>query len=728
MATISISDTLGVEIVSASPHASSGFGRYLRGQAARLLAGADVAGQLRTDLAVANPGDGGLRLAWAETVPLGDDGATLTIDAGASVLVGVYNRRGMDLLEDTFIGEPVKVPAGQAYVSFAIRPTLEVAGKGEAGGLSFGFEAGSEAEWRCYRPFDVMDAPVTVALASKDVLEGFIVPNTADDLKAMRGQPVGTLACVSGHGQLTVSAAVNLAAAFNPLASVDTLPKIGTLTVSGGASASVGVTATLSGEYQIRARKTGEATVRLGFHTVAGRGMEVAIGAAAGPGVTLGERDLLALLFRGPGGTSTAATEDLVAGGITAKQLGRVSAAMKAGISRKLEVAVSAAFSSMSQNEAAFLYEIDIDALDAKGAAAIDRALAGDLTAMTALEPQLPRHGISVLQSRTESLRKRTIRWRVNLVGIVNVLSLQELVRTGTVVHDHESGELVITDKMTSDRVGSITGPRQIRKLLYESAVMTLTYKAGGLDVNTSLEASQSFFFLDRDANRQRMSDYLDAVAALGLMDASDIAARLEGDDDFGKASLLLETTFDQAASERIFHLAGAAPDEDFYEEIGRRALLALVKAGDPDAYRRVPLTAPGLWRRMKDAGPPNFRFVLPPPITGGDQARQALRVAVVAADYSVIVWWAGAMALAAKRLAELRTFLEGRRPIDLASDQQFQKRRRDLEEAVAKAIRRNTATFDDPWGLVALFLASGATAAAAATVVSSKLTLFLPE
>ena len=134
MATISISDTLGVEIVSASPHASSGFGRYLRGQAARLLAGADVASQLRTDLAVANPGDGGLRLAWAEAVPLGNDGATLTIDAGASVLVGVYNRRGMDLLEDTFIGEPVKVSAGQAYVSLAIRPTLEVAGEGRPAG------------------------------------------------------------------------------------------------------------------------------------------------------------------------------------------------------------------------------------------------------------------------------------------------------------------------------------------------------------------------------------------------------------------------------------------------------------------------------------------------------------------------------------------------------------------------------------------------------------------
>jgi hypothetical protein len=91
-------------------------------------------------------------------------------------------------------------------------------------------------------------------------------------------------------------------------------------------------------------------------------------------------------------------------------------------------------------------------------------------------------------------------------------------------------------------------------------------------------------------------------------------------------------------------------------------------------------------------------------------------------------MWWSEAMALAAKRLAEMRDFLNGRTASDIAANPEFQKRRTDLGNAIAKAVRRNTATFDDPWGLVALFMAADGVAEAAATVVSPKLTMFLPE
>jgi hypothetical protein len=726
MASISIRDSLNAEIVTANPQVTTGLGKYFKGTAAQLLAGVDVVSQLRTPLHLVNAGESGLGLSWSDTVPLGTSGVALTVAAGAKAVVGVYNRTGMQLLENTFIGAPLKVPAGRGFVAFSIRPSLDIGLKQQVGALSFGFSSGSESELRCYRPFDLTGAPITLADACKDVLEHFVIPNTADDLRQMKDLPAGTLACVSGHGTLQIGASVNLAAAFNPLSSVDTLPQLGTLKVSGGASASVGFKATLSGDFQIRVQRMDGSAVRLSYHQVAGRGLDVTLGASAGTGITLGDKDLVKLLFAGPGGLPGAAKEDLVQGGITSQQLDRVTAAMKAGISRKLEVAVSAQFSSLQQDEAAFLYEIDLDALDAAGASAVDAALAGDLTALNALEPD--GHGIRALQSRTQALSKKKVSWRVNLVGIVNILSMSELVRTGTIVHDEESGELLITDKVTSDRVGATIGPKQIRKLLYESAVMTLTYKASGLDANTGLEAAQSFFFFDKAANRQRVSDYLDAVAALGLMNVAAIDTHLGGDDDFGKASLLLETTFDQAASERVFHQPGAPPDQDFYEAIGRRALLALVKATDPDAYRRLPLRDDALWKKMKDAGQPSFRFVLPPPIAGGDETRQALRVGVVAADYSVIVWWAEAMALAADRLAEMLTFLNGRQASSLDTDPAFRKRRADLEDAIVKAIRRNTSTFDDPWGLVALFMASEGTAEAAATVVSPKLTLFLPE
>ena len=725
MPEISITDGLDAAIVSASPHVSTGLGKYFRGTSGALLAGVDVAGQLRTTLLLANPGESGLALVWKGDVALGD-GAALTIAAGTRAVVGVLNRAGMEVFDTTFIGKPLKVPSGTAFVSFSIRPSLALGLERQAGALSFGFTAGADAEVVSFHPFSLVDdTSMTVADACRTVLEHFVVPNRADDLRQMRGLPANVLACVSGHGELQIGASMNVAAAFNPLASVDVLSKVGSLKVAGPASATVGVQAKLSGDFQIRIQKMEGAKVRLGYHKVAGRELEVSLTGSAGLGVSIGDRDVLAMLFDGPGGVSGAAREDLVQGGITAAQLDRVLAAMKAGLSRRVELAIAASIAGAATDEAAFLYEIDLDALDKVGADALDQALAGDLTRLNALESDAGSHGIETIQSRTQAIRKKKVAWRLNLVGIVNVLSMKELVKTATVTHDAESGEVVIVDKATSDRVGAITTGKQIRKLLYESTLMSLTYRATGLDVTTAFTIDQSFFFFDRSANRQRVSDYLDAVEALGLVDEATARQLLGAQDDFGKASLLLETRFDNAASERIFELPQGAAPPAVYERIGREALRALIKPHEADAYRRLPLGDDTLWRVMKDAGQPNFRHVLPPPITGGSDSD--VRVRVVEADYTLIVWWAKAMATAAGQFTAMRAFLDGRDPQTLKKDAAFLSRRADLAKAIAKVVGSNKSSFDDPWGLVALHRAARGATSAEATVICPKFSLFLP-
>jgi hypothetical protein len=722
---ISITDGLNAAIVSANPHLSTGLGKYFRGTSGALLAGADVAGQLRTPLLLANPGESGLALAWKGDVGLGD-GSALTIEAGARAVVGVLNRAGMDVFDTTFIGRPLKVPSGTALVSFSIRPSLALGLKRQAGALSFGFTAGAEAEIVSFHPFSLTDGTsLTVADACRTVLEHFVVPNRADDLRQMKALPANALACVSGHGELQIGASLNVAAAFNPLASVEALSKVGSLEVAGPASATVGVKAKLSGDFQIRVQKMEGAKVRLGYHKVAGRELEVSLTGSAGLGVSIGDREVLEMLFDGPGGIPGAAKEDLVQGGITSAQLERVAAAMQAGLSRRVELALAASIASAAIDEAAFLYEIDLDALDKAGAEAIDQALAGDLTLLNALEGDAAAHGIETIQSRTQALRKKKVSFRVNLVGIVNVLSMKELVKTATVTHDADSGEVVIVDKATSDRVGAITTGKHIRKLLYESTMMSLTYRAIGLDVTTALAINQSFFFFDRSANRQRVSDYLDAVEALALVDAATARQLLGGQDDFGKASLLLETRFDNAASQRIFELPAGVDPPAFYERIGREALLALIKPDEADAYRRLPLGNEKLWAAMKDAGQPNFRHILPPPITGGSDSD--LRVRVVEADYTLITWWAKAMAKAAEQLDAMRAFLKGREPQALGKDAVFVSRRADLAKAIAKAVGSNKSSFDDPWGVVVLHRAARGAAAAEATLIGPRFSLFLP-
>ena len=220
MGQISITDALGVEIVSANPQLTSGFGKYFKGQAAALLAGIDVASQLRAPLHLANAGDSGLRLAWKDAVPLGGDDVTLTIEAGAQATIGVFNRTGMVLVGGTFLGPPVKVGAGRRLrvVHLASDPGTRPEREG----------------WRPHvrlhrrllvgaavcRPLRSHRRPAFARRRHQTVFEHFVIPNTADDLREMKDLPAGTLACVSGNGELQIGASVDVAAAFNPLASV----------------------------------------------------------------------------------------------------------------------------------------------------------------------------------------------------------------------------------------------------------------------------------------------------------------------------------------------------------------------------------------------------------------------------------------------------------------------------------------------------------------------------
>jgi hypothetical protein len=394
---------------------------------------------------------------------------------------------------------------------------------------------------------------------------------------------------------------------------------------------------------------------------------------------------------------------------------------------RRLQLSLNGEFSSLKQDEAAFLYEIDLARLDAAGKDAVGRALHGDLSALNLLEPESAAHGFTVIQTRTGNLRRKRISWRINLLGIVNVLSLSELVRRGAVIHDPESGDLVITDEVTSARIGAVSDSKNIRKAVFECAMLSASYKAAGVDVNSDLKASQTFFALDPNANRQKMKDFLDAVAGLGLMTAAGRDDSLRDTGPFGSSTLLLETEFDQRACEALFlDESGAARPGAYYERVGRNALLSLIQPGDPDDYRRIPADTEALWQRMKAAGQFNFKSVLPAPITGG--SRQDVRVGVVIADFTLITWWAEAMAAAATSLLEVRRVLGGASAESLQDSSDFRKARAALERAMAGAIRRNKSSFGDAWGVLAMFNAAGGAAVARATVTSPRLTLSLPQ
>ena len=81
---------------------------------------------------------------------------------------------------------------------------------------------------------------------------------------------------------------------------------------------------------------------------------------------------------------------------------------------------------------------------------------------------------------------------------------------------------------------------------------MTVTYRASGLDLNTTLEAAGLLPL--RQGRQPAAGIRLPRRRGSGRADEPGGIERTHGaDGEFGKASLLLETRFDQSACERLF-------------------------------------------------------------------------------------------------------------------------------------------------------------------------------
>jgi len=82
--------------------------------------------------------------------------------------------------------------------------------------------------------------------------------------------------------------------------------------------------------------------------------------------------------------------------------------------------------------------------------------------------------------------------------------------------------------------------------------------------------------------------------------------------------------------------------------------------------------------------------------------------------DVYTIDWWATAMQTAGTAILEMQQFLASTGSGTAADSPEFVSRRSGLQKAMARVIRNSRTQFDEPWGLVAMFWASGSTGASA--------------
>jgi hypothetical protein len=612
---------------------------------------------------------------------------------------------------DSLAAEAV-IPENACYFRTGVEAVAGVDAPAGGGGIHFGVHPGATLEIANYRRYS-LGTGVTLLNALRESLGSFSMPSTVKDLDSI---PVNGIISTKLTGSLRFSAAAELLTLTNPLAATRLPGPLPAVSVKAGGSVEVGASFEVSGRYEVRIHKLENGRLQVGWYRETSSELRVHATAAAGVGAGAGDRELLPLLLGAISGNPKADLEELLQSGMSDEQVAGIEAAVKAAANRNLEISLSSEIGLLRANEAAFLYEIDLALATAKSREAIDQALRGDLTALHSGE--LP--GVTCLRSVSTRIRGRSITWNVNLLGIYNFISVAKLIRKGAVLYEPDTGALVVSDQITSEKIrstqlnfGADTG--KLRRVLAESFLITAAYKGLGSVVGSpSLSCSHSFFELRADTSSKTMLGYLRAVAALGLLAEDEMTLPPEVG-AFGRTIVLLQTEYDDRLTADLFLDAEGKPlGRDFYESVGRAALLPLVEPADPDAARRLPAVDDALWAEMKIRGQANFKPlfpVVPAPVLGA-----------IVADYSTIVWWAEAMAGAGERLAAIREFFSNN-PAANAGDPVFEKLRDQLGDHLEKVATRTTEQFGEPWGLIAMHEASRRRAAARFLIASAAFT-----
>ncbi|HVX68046.1 MAG TPA: hypothetical protein VHA11_15645 [Bryobacteraceae bacterium] len=720
MPTIRLTDRAGLSLDIRTPPLST-FERNLK-QVPQLVAGkldlAQVGGLSLRDPAIrAFESD----LTFDQPVGLGSDSVELTLGAGVQGGFRVIQRDPDHpvLAEGEDFGEEIEIPEESCFLRVHLGASVSAELEGEQGALRLGFSGASSVEIANSVRYSAGDDAPTLVDALRDSLGNFLIPAHAADLERI---PNGAVVTVTGTGTLSFSAATNLLAVANPLATASLPAGLPALSIAQTGSVEIGAEFTITGEYQVRARKIGPREVELGWFRR--RGQEFAVNVEAGAGIEAGagKLDLLTRVVSALGASAAADISELQQAGLAEEEAEAIEDAVRSAVNRKLELAASASLSTGKAHEAAFLYRIDAAALDAAGAAAVDAALRGNLSRLSGA-PQLPA-GIVEIRNLARDIRESRHSLHVNLLGIYNYGSVSRLVREGSVMFTPSTGELVIADRATSETIASAArnlgaDEEKLRKLMFGSLMLTAAYQGSRTDVGAPALSSMHLYFIQKvDARRNDLRRYLRTLAALGF-EANPDGALPAGVERFGKTALLARTTYDNETARRLFLTSGGSPRAvEEYEDVGRKALATLLLPDADDAFRLRPLRDRALWGRMKVNGPPN-RF-------GGLFGRD-LEAEVIRGDYLLIRWWSDAMNAVGLVLSQIQQLFAPGANVAL-DDPRFEKLRKELAKRLTDVVRKLPAErwsfqVGEPWGLVVLFLASGEAAAAEARLISPLLT-----
>ena len=603
---------------------------------------------------------------------------------------------------------PLKVPQGKAVLAFDLRPEVQVGVERKSGPLSFGVGKSKTLTFANYREFDVTDTTPSVGKAISETVKEFVIPSKLADLRKI---PKGTTVTVDSAGELSIQGGLSFSGAPKPFASLDVPRLPDPIEVKAGAKVGVSGKFRLFSEYQMRVWRVGNSDkIRLGYYKMKGREGTVTVTAEAALKIGAGDRSATVELVRLAGGKKAVNEKQLTDAGLPAARIKEIAKVVESGLSRKVEASLAASFRRLKKGSAAFLFEIDLEALDAAAKQAVRRALRKDISGLGDGDRVQSPNGVKVLRSifRDVSEEERSV--RINLFGIFNYISVTKLLKDSRIVNT-PGGEFAIVDEVTATQTKANLnnlkkGDKALRHLMDEAMLVTAIYRGarhavGGPD----LDSSYTYFEVHRKTGRQRMKDNLDVAAALGLITEPKQRELLGEEKNFGVSTFYIESTFNDSEFRSMFVSEaagnnGKARTASQFDKAGLQALGALY-AGDENNEDRWRVMNKN-WRELKTA--PALGVV---EAVGKSKGLSETQSKLMGVEVSKVITWREAMLDLAKVLREAEPYFQkGAKDPD---EEHFKKLQKDLREKVGEVAKEARAQWGDPWGIVAFhYLAGG--------------------
>lgn len=654
---------------------------------------------------------------------LGDTNPKIDFTPTAEATIRVNASPGTNLFDSDPFHAAAKVPDHTGYLSVGFQGSLDLGTSASDGDLTFGFDKTSTVSLEYLKAFPLGVGEPTLGDALGRTLSSFVIPADLSDLDKLS---VNDIATVAGQGNLKVSGGVKVTASPNPLASVDLPLGAGTIAVKAGATAGFSASFTISGSYQLRARRIDADTIELSFFRERGTTLKADLSASAGITTKLGDTDLVATIL-GAISTDPAGDKKLLSD-LQPAEIKTVTDAIQGGLDHGLQASLDAVLSAMTDDQAAFQYEIQPARWNVEASDAVHRALDGDLCQLTAMEDRVQlgnilAPGVKMLNSVLAETRKRGITLKINLIGILNYLSVSELVRNSETLKDAVTGDVTIKETVTGNHIAALIEPARseaLRKAIFDSVLATTTYRAAKAIALPGLECKQVHFALNQNTNQQNMGDYLRWFIALQLLTAQEKATILGQFIEGGPSTCVLRTSFgDVDCVSMFFDERGNLREKQYYLEFGRKAMRALL---DPDHqtidHLRYQIVDDQLWPKALEMGA-NVNLG---PLVGLSTADPGVEYLI--GDVMVITDWAEAMFKAGTLVQDVRTFVGDADPTTLFHNDEFKKKRDALQEKLAAMIKASKTRFDEPWGMVCLFWAGGSPHTAYGKTATQRLTV----